>query len=123
MSTATVAMEAAKKMGGRMDFVLLPGGHHKPGRDSSFSHFGMSDCGPRTAARHGSHVHIDRSLTALRGDPIDVPVRIFDVAGLAVDAVLRVDHELRLTSLLDPLVNPGRAVAARRTGEDVVLGA
>jgi hypothetical protein len=38
MSTAAVAMEAAKNIEGRMDLSSLWGGHHKPSRDSSFSH-------------------------------------------------------------------------------------
>src|SRR5688572_12709615 len=39
-----------------------------------------------------SHVGIVRSPAAFGRDPIDVLVRVLDVAGLAVDAVLRVDH-------------------------------
>src|SRR4051812_22373945 len=38
-----------------------------------------------------SHVRIVRSARPLGGLPVDVLVRILDVAGLAVDAVLRVD--------------------------------
>ena len=42
-----------------------------------------------------SHVRIVRPAAALRRDPVDVLRRILDVAGFAVDAVLRVDLEPR----------------------------
>ena len=42
-----------------------------------------------------SHIRIVRPAAALRRHPGDVLVRVLDVAGLAVDAVLRVDHEAR----------------------------
>src|SRR5262249_27211367 len=38
------------------------------------------------------HVLVIRSPAALRWNPGDVAVWIFDVAGFAVDTVLRVDH-------------------------------
>src|SRR5471032_510857 len=56
-----------------------------------------------------SHIGIFRAAAALRRHPGDVAVGVLDVAGFAVDAVLRVDHKARLTALLDPLVDTGRA--------------
>src|SRR5215211_8342305 len=43
-----------------------------------------------------SHVHVIRPAAAFRREPDDVLIRILDVAGLAVDTVLRVDDETRL---------------------------
>src|SRR6266849_658535 len=76
-------------------------------------------------AREGngeSHVRVIRAAAALRRDPGDVGVRILDVAGFAVDAVLRVDHEARAAPLLHPFVHRGRTIACRRSRIDVVLG-
>ena len=69
-----------------------------------------------------SHVRIFRPAAALRRHPGDVAVGVLDVAGFAVDAVLRVDHEPRLSALLHPFVDAGRAIARRGPGIDVVLG-
>ncbi|EAQ04453.1 hypothetical protein OB2597_09924 [Pseudooceanicola batsensis HTCC2597] len=64
-----------------------------------------------------SHIGIIRPVAALGRGPHDVLRRILDVAGLAVDAVLEVDHEARLLALfLHELVNTGRAVAGRGAG-------
>lgn len=46
-----------------------------------------------------SHVGIIRAATTFWRDPIDVLVRVLDVASLAVDAVLRVDLEIHLASI------------------------
>jgi hypothetical protein len=55
---------------------------------------------------------------ALGRDPDDVLRRILDVAGLAVDAVLRVDLQtLAAIGIGDELVDAGRAVAALGTRE------
>src|SRR3954470_596000 len=43
-----------------------------------------------------SHVRVVRPATTFRRHPFDVLRGILDVAGLAVDAVLRVDHEARV---------------------------
>src|SRR5438477_5203363 len=69
-----------------------------------------------------SHRLIIRPATALWGNPGDVAVGILDIAGFAVDAVLRVDDELRLAGLLDPFIDSGRTVPVRWSGENVVLG-
>src|SRR5262245_60057081 len=69
-----------------------------------------------------SHVRIARPAPALGGNPGDVLIRVLDIAGLAVHAVLRVDHVARRTPLLHPFIDPGRAIARRRTAVDVVLG-
>ena len=37
------------------------------------------------------HIRVGRAFAALRDDPVDVLGRVLDVAGLTVDAVLRVD--------------------------------
>ena len=48
--------------------------------------------------RRASHVRIIGPAAALRHDPIDVLLRILDVAGFAVDAILRVDLQPRLAA-------------------------
>ncbi len=59
-----------------------------------------------------SHVGIVGSAAALGHHPVDVLGHVLDVAGLAVDAILRVDLEPRLLLLApDDLVDAGRAVA------------
>src|SRR5690606_13696520 len=61
------------------------------------------------------------ATAALGWGPGDVLIWILDVAGLAVNAVLRVDHEAGSRWLFEPLVNTCRTVAGGRSGEDVVL--
>ena len=74
-------------------------------------------------ARHDqSHIRIIRSAAAFRRNPRDVLVRVFDIAGFAMDAVLPIDHEPGLTSLFHPFVHRSRTVARRWSGIDVVLG-
>ena len=46
-----------------------------------------------TPGRSASHIRIVRPAAALGRHPGDVLVRVLDVAGFAVDAVLRVDDE------------------------------
>src|SRR5919198_2937462 len=67
------------------------------------------------------HTLVVRSATTLRWNPGDIAVRVFYIAGFAVNAVLGVDLEARTRGLLDPLVNACRAVTVRRTGIDIVL--
>src|SRR3546814_253504 len=65
------------------------------------------------------HIRIVRTTAALRRDPVDVLIGVLDVAGLAVDAVLRIDLELhRPIVLLKPFIDPRRAIAGRRAGID-----
>src|SRR5262249_33054542 len=68
-----------------------------------------------------SHVPIVRTAAALGGDPDDVLRRVLDVAGLAVDAVLRVDLQPRLRLEVDELVDAGRAIAALRAAIDLKI--
>ena len=71
-----------------------------------------------------SQVEISGASPALRQHPLDVLVRVADVAGLSVHAVLRVDDGSRLFAvLLHPFVDAGRTEARRRAGIDVGLGA
>ena len=70
----------------------------------------------------GSHIGIIRSATAFRRHPADVLVGVFDIAGFAVDAVLRIDDKARLPAVFRPFVNRSRTVARRGSGIDVVLG-
>src|SRR4029078_7599500 len=49
-----------------------------------------------------SHVQIDRPFATLRRYPGDVLVRVLDVTRFAVDAVLGVDHEAGIATLLHP---------------------
>src|SRR5580693_2963269 len=69
-----------------------------------------------------SHIRVIRPAAAFGWHPGDVLVGVLDVAGFAVDAILRVDDEARLATLLDPFVDAGWAIARRRPGIDVVLG-
>src|SRR3954449_6537162 len=65
-------------------------------------------------ARPDSHLHVRviGASAAFRGDPVDVLGRVLDVAGFAVDAILGVDLEPRLTiRILDKLVNSRGAIA------------
>src|SRR5262249_9744711 len=72
--------------------------------------------------KNHSHVLIIWSTTPFGRDPGDVAVWILDVAGFAMDAVLRVDHEGWITALLHPFIDTRRTVALRGAGIDVVLG-
>src|SRR5262249_54024510 len=56
------------------------------------------------------HVGIVRATAAFGGGPIDVLRRVFDIAGFAVDAVLRVDLEARALLLLHDFIDAGRAI-------------
>src|SRR5881394_3042199 len=57
------------------------------------------------------HVRIIGSSPAFGCDPVDVLGRVLDVARLAVDAILRVDLESRLSiCVLDKLVNSRRTI-------------
>src|SRR5882672_2489991 len=61
------------------------------------------------------HVRVVRSASALWRDPNDVLGRVLDVAGLAVDAVLRVDLEtVGAVIVVDEFVHARRTVAAFR---------
>ena len=74
--------------------------------------------GPQLPLRPSSHARIVRAAAALGHHPVDVLVGVLDIAGLAVDAVLRVDHVARLAALLHPLVDARRDSSgwrARRT--------
>src|SRR5690606_34686656 len=69
--------------------------------------------GPAGACR--LHPVVDRALTALRSDPHDVLCGVLDVAGLAVNAVLRIDLQAILAVVvLDELVHHGGAIARLR---------
>src|ERR1700759_5029197 len=72
--------------------------------------------------RSWSHPLIVGSTAALRRNPGDIAVGILDVAGFAMDAVLRVDLVERSRAFLDPFVDAGRAIAIRRSGKYVMLG-
>src|SRR3546814_19276057 len=62
------------------------------------------------------HVRIIRPTATFRHHPIDILRRILDVAGLAMDAVLRVDLQTRVTFFgSDDFVNPGRAISLLRS--------
>ena len=65
------------------------------------------------------HVRIIGASAAFGGDPVDVLGRVLDVASLAVDAVLRIDLELRFTTLgFHEFVNSRRAITLLGTGVD-----
>src|ERR1700712_2798132 len=62
------------------------------------------------------HIGIIWPSSAFGDDPVDVLGRVLDVAGLAVDAILRVDLEPRTGRLLDELIDSGRAISLLRPG-------
>src|SRR5215468_10260579 len=66
--------------------------------------------GPQGRSRCPLHLGVVRTASALRSSPCDVADGILDVAGLAVDAVLRVDDQLEVGTLADPLVDAGWAI-------------
>src|SRR3982751_7089484 len=73
---------------------------------------------PAANARAASlHVGIIRSSSAFGNDPVDVLGRVLDVAGFAMDAILRVDLEARAGRFLDEFVDSGRAISLLRAGE------
>src|SRR4051812_44006778 len=59
------------------------------------------------------HIGIVRAPAPFGGNPADVVIRILDVAGFAVDAILRIDHKAGLPTVLDPFID-GRWTIARR---------
>ncbi|ABA50132.1 hypothetical protein BURPS1710b_1868 [Burkholderia pseudomallei 1710b] len=70
---------------------------------------------PARGAGERSHVRVVRPAAAFRRDPHDVLRRILDVAGLAVHAVLRVDHEaVAAVVVLHEFIDGGRAEARFR---------
>src|SRR5687768_5070407 len=64
-----------------------------------------------------SQARICRTAAALWAGPGDVAGRVLDVAGLAVDAVLRVDLKARLRAFPHNLVDGRRTIALRGLGE------
>ena len=60
------------------------------------------------------HIRVVWATTALRRHPSNVLARVFNVAGFAVDAVLRIDDKLRLTSFFNDFVHTSRAVSLGR---------
>src|SRR5215831_17374740 len=75
-----------------------------------------------TSAASPLQARIVRSAPALGHHPVDVLVRILNVARFAVDAVLSVDDVARPVRLLQPFVHARRAVAGRQASIYVVLG-
>src|SRR3989475_8928785 len=67
------------------------------------------------------HVGIVGAAAAFGRDPHDVLLRVLDVAGLAVHAVLRVDLQTQRGLEVHELVDPGRAVALLRPGIDLQI--
>ena len=72
---------------------------------------------PPRAPEANSHSRIVRSAPAFGRHPGDILGRVLDVAGLAVNAVLRVDHEagagLRGFILIDHLIDRGGTIEPR----------
>jgi hypothetical protein len=57
------------------------------------------------------HILVDWPLPTLRGGPSDVLVRVFNVASFAMNAVLGINLEALSSPILNPLINPGWAIA------------
>ena len=61
------------------------------------------------------HRAVIRATSPFRYDPINILGRILDIAGFAVNAVLRVDLKLTAAiALSDDLINPCGAITLRR---------
>src|SRR5688500_14096345 len=58
----------------------------------------------------GLHVRVVRAAAAFGNDPLDVLLRVLDVAGLAVNAVLRVDLQPRRPAVTHEFVDSSRTV-------------
>src|SRR5665213_209234 len=71
--------------------------------------------------RGRSHIRVIRPAAAFGRNPGNVLIRVLDIAGFAVDAVLRVDDEFRLAALLYPLIYAGRAITLGGPAIDIVL--
>ena len=59
------------------------------------------------------HVRVIRTAAALGRHPGDILRRILDVAGFAMDAILRVDLESRAAWLLDDFINARGTITLR----------
>src|ERR1700759_3110353 len=57
------------------------------------------------------HRLVIRPTTTLRWNPGNVAIRVLDVAGFAMDAILGVDLVTRPGRLLDPFIDAGGAIA------------
>src|SRR5258706_14024612 len=77
--------------------------------------------GRRPLTQSWSHGLIIGPAAALRRNPGDVAVRILHVAGFAVDAILGVDDKARPGRLLDPFIDPVRAITLGRASIATVL--
>ena len=62
-------------------------------------------------SRIHSHIRIVRPAAALGRNPGNILIRVLDIAGFAVDAVLRVDLQPRFAVFAHDFVNAGRSVA------------
>src|SRR6266480_7556645 len=86
---------------------------------------GLQNLGVRSVVSIGAvgslHVGIVGAAAAFRRDPDDVLLRVLDIAGLAVHAVLRVDLEARRGLEVNELIDTGRAVALLRPGIDLQI--
>ena len=60
-----------------------------------------------------SHIGIVRPIPALRCGPVDVLARVFDIASLAMHAVLEIDLELGIRALANHLIDACRTIALR----------
>src|SRR5271166_2241743 len=105
-------------------------------RDGSVDHLSLNSLkdrhgpirAPKSDASKGrarrpsdSHLRVVWASAALRGRPGDILGGVLDIAGLAVDAVLRVDHEarvrLRRLVVVHDFVHAGGTVEARWLSE------
>ena len=76
----------------------------------------------RNTPARGLHIGIIRAPSAFRRNPGDVLVGVLDVAGFAVNAVLRVDDIFHVRAFPDPFIDAGGAIARRRAAINIVLG-
>src|SRR6185312_9396998 len=70
----------------------------------------------RMGVHFNSHAHVIGAGAAFGRDPGDVARRVLDVAGFAVDAVLRVDAEGGNAGDFGDFIDAGRAIEGGRLG-------
>src|SRR5450631_2190080 len=117
-----VAEFALRRRGRAENGLFVPRPQERPGRGSHASLKGSIWQDHGRIARDPSHIRVIRSATAFGRNPGNVLIRVLDVAGFAMDAILRVYDELRRTALLNPFIDTSRAIARRRPGKNIVLG-
>jgi len=62
------------------------------------------------------HIWVIRTTTTFWNPPLDILCRVFDVAGFAMNTILRIDLEHLFAIFFQHLINPGGAITLGRFG-------